>query len=181
MRLPDASSTPNPSAGRWGSPSVVDGRDARKITSVEEDVWRSTRAESSSGWLGLRPGPSSATGARAQAAAQPTTTRDEAELAVLNGRVFTVDDAQPRAEAFAVRGGRFIAVGSTADIRNLVTARTTVIDAGGRDGDARLHRRALPSERHRRAVRRQRQRAHAPRAAGRARPEGRRPCRRTSG
>ncbi len=57
---------------------------------------------------------------------------DEAELAVINGTVYTVDDAQPRAEAFAVRNGRFIAVGSTADIRNLVTSRTTVIDARGR-------------------------------------------------
>ncbi|HTM33991.1 MAG TPA: amidohydrolase family protein, partial [Vicinamibacterales bacterium] len=57
---------------------------------------------------------------------------DEAELAVINGTVYTVDDAQPRAEAFAVRNGRFIAVGSSADIRNLVTSRTTVIDARGR-------------------------------------------------
>jgi predicted amidohydrolase YtcJ len=71
-----------------------------------------------------------ATGVRADAAAADDAR--EAELAVLNGRVFTVDEAQPRAEAFAVRGGRFMAVGSTADIRNLVTSRTTVIDAAGR-------------------------------------------------
>jgi predicted amidohydrolase YtcJ len=57
---------------------------------------------------------------------------DEAELAVVNATVFTVDDAQPRAEAFAVRNGRFIAVGTTADVRNPVTARTMVIDARGR-------------------------------------------------
>jgi predicted amidohydrolase YtcJ len=71
-----------------------------------------------------------ATGVRAGAAAADDAR--EAELAVLNGRVFTVDEAQPRVEAFAVRGGRFMAVGSTADIRNLVTSRTTVIDAAGR-------------------------------------------------
>ena len=64
-------------------------------------------------------------------AAQPDEKSNEAELAVVNAKVFTVDDARPRAEAFAVRGGRFMAVGSTADIRNLVTARTTVIDAAG--------------------------------------------------
>lgn len=52
-------------------------------------------------------------------------------LVVLNGRVYTVDDVLPRAEAFAVKDGRFIAIGSTADIRNLVTADTQVIDAGG--------------------------------------------------
>jgi predicted amidohydrolase YtcJ len=55
----------------------------------------------------------------------------EADLVVLNARVFTVDPARPRAEAFAVKDGRFLAVGSTADIRNLASARTRVIDAAG--------------------------------------------------
>ena len=55
----------------------------------------------------------------------------DADLIVVNARVYTVDAAQPRAEAFAVKDGRFVAVGSTADIRNLATARTRVIDAGG--------------------------------------------------
>jgi predicted amidohydrolase YtcJ len=53
------------------------------------------------------------------------------DMAVVNARVFTVDDDQPRAEAFALKHGRFIAVGSTDDIRNLVTRNTEVIDAGG--------------------------------------------------
>jgi hypothetical protein len=35
----------------------------------------------------------------------------------------------PRAEAFAVKNGRFSAVGSTGDVRNLATARTAAIDA----------------------------------------------------
>jgi predicted amidohydrolase YtcJ len=55
----------------------------------------------------------------------------EADLVVVNARVYTVDPAMPRAEAFAVKHGRFIAVGSSADIRNLATARTQVIDAAG--------------------------------------------------
>lgn len=55
----------------------------------------------------------------------------EADLVVVNARVYTVDPARPRAEAFAVKDGRFIAVGSTSDIRNLASARTRVIDAGG--------------------------------------------------
>jgi len=54
----------------------------------------------------------------------------EPDLVVINGRVYTCD-AQPRAEAFAVRDGRFIAVGSTSDIKNLVSPRTKVIDAAG--------------------------------------------------
>ena len=53
------------------------------------------------------------------------------DLAVLNGRVYTVDDAAPQAEAFAVKHGRFIAVGRTDDVRNLVGPNTDVIDAAG--------------------------------------------------
>ena len=53
----------------------------------------------------------------------------EPDLVVLNARVLTSDAAAPRAEAFAVKNGRFIAVGSTSDVRNLATARTPVLDA----------------------------------------------------
>ena len=53
------------------------------------------------------------------------------DMAVVNARVFTVDDNQPQAEAFALKNGRVIAVGSTDDIRNLLTPDTQVIDAGG--------------------------------------------------
>jgi predicted amidohydrolase YtcJ len=52
----------------------------------------------------------------------------EADLIVVNARVLTQDTALPRAEAFAVKDGRFLAVGSNADIRNLATSRTRVID-----------------------------------------------------
>ncbi len=69
----------------------------------------------------------------AQTPASPTAGQagpgTEADLIVVNARVYTIDPSQPRAEALAVKNGRFIAVGSTADIRNLATARTRVIDA----------------------------------------------------
>ncbi len=55
-----------------------------------------------------------------------------ADLVVLNGNVITVDDTRPRAEAFAVHGDKFIAVGSTSEIRRWVGGSTTVIDAEGR-------------------------------------------------
>ncbi len=55
----------------------------------------------------------------------------EPDLVVLNARVYTVEDAQPTTEAFAVKHGRFSAVGSTDDVRNLVGPDTTVIDAEG--------------------------------------------------
>lgn len=56
----------------------------------------------------------------------------EPDLVVLNGRIFTSDPERPRAEAFAVKDGRFIAVGPTDDIANLKTSRTRVVDATGR-------------------------------------------------
>jgi len=53
------------------------------------------------------------------------------EMVVINARVYTMDDALPRAQAFAVKNGRFLAVGSTSDIRNLATRGTELIDAAG--------------------------------------------------
>jgi predicted amidohydrolase YtcJ len=55
-----------------------------------------------------------------------------ADLVVVNGKVITVDQASTVAEALAIRDGRFVAVGTTADIRQLAGPGTSVIDAGGR-------------------------------------------------
>src|SRR5574342_1155182 len=77
--------------------------------------------------LGRWPG-----GRTAVSASQPQATpatAGEPDLVVVNARVYTSDGSLPRAEAFAVKQGRFAAVGSTSDIRNLATARTPVIDA----------------------------------------------------
>lgn len=61
---------------------------------------------------------------------QQAAARIEPDLIVVNARVYTSDPALPRAEALAVKDGRFVAVGSTSDIRNLASPRTRVIDAG---------------------------------------------------
>ena len=53
----------------------------------------------------------------------------EADLIVSNAKVYTMDPALPRAEAFAVSAGRIIAVGTAADIRGLSGKRTQTIDA----------------------------------------------------
>ena len=53
------------------------------------------------------------------------------DMVVLNARVYTVDDNQPQAEAFAIADGRFIAIGLTDDIRNLIGPNTEVRDAEG--------------------------------------------------
>jgi predicted amidohydrolase YtcJ len=52
-----------------------------------------------------------------------------ADLILVNGRVLTSDERLPRAEAFAVKHGRFTAVGASADIRALASAETQVLDA----------------------------------------------------
>ena len=53
----------------------------------------------------------------------------EPDLVVLNAKVWTMDPASPGAEAFAVKGGRFVAVGTTADIKALAGKRTQTFDA----------------------------------------------------
>jgi predicted amidohydrolase YtcJ len=52
------------------------------------------------------------------------------DLAVINARVYTVDPIVPTAQAFAVKAGRFVAVGSTDEVRALIGKRTQVFDAG---------------------------------------------------
>lgn len=53
------------------------------------------------------------------------------DLIVINAKVYTMDAALPRAEAFAVSNARIVAVGSTAQVRSLALRRTRVIDAKG--------------------------------------------------
>jgi predicted amidohydrolase YtcJ len=60
------------------------------------------------------------------------TLRAEAELVLHNGNILTMDPAQPRAQAVAMSGGRFVAVGSNVDVVSLATARTVKVDLGAR-------------------------------------------------
>ena len=53
----------------------------------------------------------------------------DADLVVFNAKVYTMDAPSPRAEAFAIKSGRFVAVGSANDIRPLITRRTQSVDA----------------------------------------------------
>jgi predicted amidohydrolase YtcJ len=54
-----------------------------------------------------------------------------ADTLIVNARVITVDAAFSVAEAIAIRDGRFIAVGSRAEVEVLSGPATAVIDAGG--------------------------------------------------
>ena len=55
-----------------------------------------------------------------------------ADMIVINARVLTSDPAMPRAQAFAVRDSKFLAVGSTPDIRNLAGPNTRIVNAASR-------------------------------------------------
>lgn len=66
------------------------------------------------------------------------------DLVVLNGRIWTGNPAQPEAEAVAIRDGRFVMVGSTAEIQKLAGPATRVVDLGGKRAvpgfnDAHVH------------------------------------------
>lgn len=67
-----------------------------------------------------------------------------ADLVLFNGRVFTVEKSLPWAEAIAVRDGKFIAVGTNAEVKKLIGKDTQTLDLQGKlvlpgFNDAHLH------------------------------------------
>jgi predicted amidohydrolase YtcJ len=58
--------------------------------------------------------------------------RTTPETVLYNGNVVTVDSRLPRAQAIAVAGGRFLAVGTNDEVQALATSRTVKIDLGKR-------------------------------------------------
>ncbi len=58
--------------------------------------------------------------------------RGPADLVLEHGKIVTVDSAQPRAEALAIRDHRILAVGSDAAIQRFVGPDTKVVDLRGR-------------------------------------------------
>ena len=55
-----------------------------------------------------------------------------ADTVLLNGKIVTLDAAMPTAEALAVRDGKIVAVGTSADVRAFAGAGTRMIDLEGR-------------------------------------------------
>ena len=68
----------------------------------------------------------------AVAAATALAAEPPADLVVVNGKVLTVDANFSRASAVAIKDGKFVAVGSDADMRKRVGPQTRTIDAQGR-------------------------------------------------
>ncbi len=58
-------------------------------------------------------------------------TKQPADLIVTGGPIYTVDPTRPIAEAFAVRGGRFVLVGTARDVMTLKGSATRMLDLHG--------------------------------------------------
>lgn len=54
------------------------------------------------------------------------------DLVIINAKIHTVDKQNPKAEAVAIRDGKFVAVGSRRRIMRIASRRTRLIDAEGR-------------------------------------------------
>ncbi|MHC5210719.1 MAG: amidohydrolase [Planctomycetota bacterium] len=80
----------------------------------------------------------------ASPATQPPVADTRCDLLLRGGIVHTLDEARPRAEALASRGGRIVFVGSDAEAAPWAEAATAVLDLDGRHvypgfADAHLH------------------------------------------
>lgn len=77
-------------------------------------------------WMYLTP-----IGMRTEEAKTMPQTGGAADLALINGAIYTGDAAKPRVEALASRGESIVATGTTNEIQKLIGAKTTVIDLHG--------------------------------------------------
>jgi len=85
------------------------------------------------------------------ALALPAFAQTSPDLLIVNAKVYTGDPAKP-AEAIAIREGRIVGVGTTAEILSMAPAKTPTIDAKKRlvvpgFNDAHTHQSPMPTER----------------------------------
>jgi len=61
------------------------------------------------------------------------TNKEKADLVIINGKVLTIDEKNPTAQAIAIKGETIIAVGTTKEISGYIDQKSTrVINAGGK-------------------------------------------------
>jgi len=65
------------------------------------------------------------------AGCQPQPAVEPADLVLLNGKIITVDDVRPEAEALAARAGILVAIGTRYEIEPLIGPQTEVLDLEG--------------------------------------------------
>ena len=57
---------------------------------------------------------------------------EKAELVLLNGTIYTVDELRPQAEALAIEKDRFVFIGDNAGAKKYVDEKTRIIDLKGK-------------------------------------------------
>jgi len=62
---------------------------------------------------------------------QSCSSSETADMILINGNIYTVDPANPRVEAIAIKGDRILKTGSTTEIERLKSEKTTVVDLKG--------------------------------------------------
>jgi cytosine/adenosine deaminase-related metal-dependent hydrolase len=65
-------------------------------------------------------------------AATPLFAAETADTAYTNGKIYTVNEKSPWAEAVAIKDRRFVKVGSNSEVAEFVGKNTAVIDLGGK-------------------------------------------------
>ena len=81
-------------------------------------------------WLGAAAAAQTRLGAAAAAQTQGVDLKtQDADLVIFNAKVYTVDSRIPKVDAFAVKSGRFAAVGSTSEMKSLAGKGTQTFDA----------------------------------------------------
>ena len=55
-----------------------------------------------------------------------------ADIVLINGKIYTVDDNQPWVEAVAIKDGKFMAVGTNAEVNSLKGEATELVDLAGK-------------------------------------------------
>ena len=63
--------------------------------------------------------------------AAPLFTSSKADTIYINAKIYTVDEKKEWAEAFAIKDGRFVAIGSNQEVKKLISDNTKVIDLNG--------------------------------------------------
>jgi predicted amidohydrolase YtcJ len=58
--------------------------------------------------------------------------QEKADMVLLNGKIFTLDDANPFVESLAVKEGLILALGKSADIKRFIGPQTQVLDVKGK-------------------------------------------------
>lgn len=71
------------------------------------------------------------TGSSTSAVPSPESKAISAHVVYTNGRIYTVNEAQPWAEALAVIDGRIVAIGTSKDVASTIGENTKVIDLAG--------------------------------------------------